>query len=50
MDEYFRLGIRKMFFSDRVVQHWNRLPNKVVESLSLETSKKGADVALRDVV
>lgn len=30
--------------------HWNRLPGKVVESLSLEVFKSHGDVAQRDVV
>lgn len=42
----FHLIMREMIFTLKVVEHWNRLPKKVVESPSLEILKACLNVIL----
>ncbi|KFW11880.1 hypothetical protein N326_11974, partial [Eurypyga helias] len=46
----FRLDIRKKFFTERVVKHWNRLPREAVDAPSLEVFKARLDEALSNLV
>jgi len=46
----FRLDIRRKFFTQRVVTHWNRLPKEVVDAPSLEAFKARLAVALGSLV
>ncbi|KFO60899.1 hypothetical protein N302_13306, partial [Corvus brachyrhynchos] len=46
----FRLDIRKRFFTQRVVGHWNRLPREVVTAPSLTDFKEHLDNILEHMV
>ena len=46
----FSLHIRKRFFTERVVAHWNRLPREGVTAPSLPEFKKRLDCALSHMV
>ncbi|KFW70722.1 hypothetical protein AS28_13989, partial [Pygoscelis adeliae] len=46
----FELGIRKKFFTMRVMRHWSRLPREVVDAPSLEVFKARLDGALSNLV
>ena len=42
----FRLDVRKKFFTQRLMTHWNGLPKEVVDAPSLEAFKARLHVAL----
>ena len=46
----FRLDTRRKVFTQRVLTHWNRLPEEVVDAPSLEAFKTRLDVALGSVI
>jgi len=44
-----KLDIRRKFFTQKVVRHWNRLPSEAVDAPSLEVSKAKLDGTLRNL-
>ena len=46
----FGLDIRRKFFTQKVVMHWNRLPKEVVDAPFLHAFKARLDVALGSLV
>ena len=46
----FRLDMRKRFFTQSLVEHWNSLPREAVMAPSLTLFKKHLDNALGDMV
>ena len=50
LDGWFKLDIRRRFFTQKVVTHWNNFPREVVDAPSLEAFKARLDVALGSLV
>ena len=46
----FSLDVRKKFFTQKVVAHWNSFPKEVVDAPSLEAFKAMLDVSLGSLV
>ena len=46
--EMCRINLRKYFFSNRVVDEWNRLPRWVVDSTSVNNFKNNIDRYFED--
>ena len=44
------MDLRREFFTQRVVMHWNRLPKEAVDAPSLQAFKARLDVALGSLV
>ena len=46
----FRLDVRKHFFRERVLKHWNRLPREVPDAPSMSVFKGLLDNALNNML
>ena len=46
----FKLDIRKISFTVRLVRHWNRLPRDVVDAQSLETLNARLEGSLSNLI
>lgn len=46
----FKLEVRRTFFTQRLVTHWNRMPREVVENPSLEVFKDRLSKALGNMI
>ena len=46
----FRLDIRRKFFTQKVVTHWNRLPKEVVHAPFMEAFRARLEVVLGSLV
>lgn len=46
---WFRLDIRKCFFTGRVFKHWTRLSREMAKSASLGIFKRHVDGTLKDL-
>ena len=49
-EDRFRLDIKKKFFTERVVRHWNRLPREAMYAPSPEAFKARLDGAVSNLV
>jgi len=49
-DGTFRLSIKKICFTVRVVKHWHRLPREVIDAPSLETFKIRLERSLSNLI
>ena len=49
-EDKFRLDIREISFTVRMMMHWNRLPRDMADALFLETFKARLDQALGNLI